>query len=634
MNVIVGGFLVLAPLLASRLSNRRSQVIAVGVVTLATAAALGIFTGKLTADQLAVRLASITLATLFGAGQLGRNSASSRPWSGPPTPSGWPVRWPPASSRRRPTTCSRRSARTLSAANAAAVYRCQGEQMVTRRPGPRPRGAGDADAAAEGQLPGRLHDRDLLVSARSTEPEAPMLAARGLDSLLWLPLLDPTATSSAPSCSPGNGTPGCRPRPWRPRELRRPRRPGHLRLRAVRAQTEVLEQVQALLLTTPPAWVAGFQVGATVGQRPGPDRRRLLRRGRAGRARLAFIPADARGKGLEASCWLPPCSRAPSAAWPARGRPACILNRLDRLVAREGGDEDFVTRPGRAAPSRRPHPARLGRPPGPPGAGPRLVQVAAPLGLGTQANESQGHLRPGHRLVSTPTGWSRPATPPASSSTGRCSRRRPPPTSPAPSTAWSSWSTSTPPAATTTTWPSSASNTTPGVAAAVRHGRVAHKAPTTCSSSTRECRWTSSCHPSRRSSARSSGPSPRRWWPPGGGDGPAAALDPVVLDQMAGMGLFGLPFPEEVGGMGADYTTLCLAIEELARVDSSVAITLEAAVGLGHADLALGTAAQHDRWLRPLAAGEKLGAFGLTEPGGGSDVGALTTWATSTATSG
>ena len=105
----------------------------------------------------------------------------------------------------------------------------------------------------------------------------------------------------------------------------------------------------------------------------------------------------------------------------------------------------------------------------------------------------------------------------------------------------------------------------------------------------------------------------------------AAALDPVVLDQMAGMGLFGLPFLEEVGGMGADYTTLCLAIEELARVDSSVAITLEAAVELGHADLAL----RHRRPARPvaaaLAAGEKLGAFGLTEPGGGSDAGALTT---------
>ncbi|HEY8556855.1 MAG TPA: acyl-CoA dehydrogenase family protein [Actinomycetes bacterium] len=109
----------------------------------------------------------------------------------------------------------------------------------------------------------------------------------------------------------------------------------------------------------------------------------------------------------------------------------------------------------------------------------------------------------------------------------------------------------------------------------------------------------------------------------------AERLDPVVLDQMAGMGLFGLPFPEEVGGMGADYTTLCLAIEELARVDSSVAITLEAAVGLGAMPIwRYGTPEQHQRWLRPLAAGEQLASFGLTEAGGGSDAGALRTRAT------
>ena len=109
----------------------------------------------------------------------------------------------------------------------------------------------------------------------------------------------------------------------------------------------------------------------------------------------------------------------------------------------------------------------------------------------------------------------------------------------------------------------------------------------------------------------------------------AERLDPAVLDQMAGMGLFGLPFPEEVGGMGADYTTLCLAIEELGRVDSSVAITLEAAVGLGAMpSWRYGTPEQHRRWLRPLAAGEQLASFGLTEPGGGSDAGALRTRAT------
>jgi short/branched chain acyl-CoA dehydrogenase len=102
----------------------------------------------------------------------------------------------------------------------------------------------------------------------------------------------------------------------------------------------------------------------------------------------------------------------------------------------------------------------------------------------------------------------------------------------------------------------------------------------------------------------------------------AQELDETVLDQMAGMGLFGLPFPERYGGMGADYFTLCLAIEELARVDSSVAITLEAAVGLGAMPIwRLGSEEQKQRWLPSLASGEGLGAFGLTEPGGGSDAG-------------
>jgi short-chain 2-methylacyl-CoA dehydrogenase len=106
----------------------------------------------------------------------------------------------------------------------------------------------------------------------------------------------------------------------------------------------------------------------------------------------------------------------------------------------------------------------------------------------------------------------------------------------------------------------------------------------------------------------------------------AEELDEAVLDQMAAMGLFGLPFPERYGGMGADYLTLCVAIEELARVDSSVAITLEAAVGLGAMPVyRFGTEAQKRRWLRPLATGEQVAAFGLTEPGGGSDAGALRT---------
>ncbi len=101
-----------------------------------------------------------------------------------------------------------------------------------------------------------------------------------------------------------------------------------------------------------------------------------------------------------------------------------------------------------------------------------------------------------------------------------------------------------------------------------------------------------------------------------------------IVRQMGQMGLFGLPFPEEYGGMGGDYFALCLALEELARVDSSVAITLEAAVSLGAMPIyRFGTEAQRQRYLPALASGEALGAFGLTEPGGGSDAAALRTTA-------
>nr|MDT0665323.1 acyl-CoA dehydrogenase family protein [Micromonospora sp. DSM 115978] len=101
-----------------------------------------------------------------------------------------------------------------------------------------------------------------------------------------------------------------------------------------------------------------------------------------------------------------------------------------------------------------------------------------------------------------------------------------------------------------------------------------------------------------------------------------------VVAQMAEMGLFGLPFPESYGGQGADYFALCLAIEELARADSSVAITLEAGVGLGAMPIyRFGTEAQRERWLPLLASGRALGAFGLTEPGAGSDAGGTRTTA-------
>lgn len=101
-----------------------------------------------------------------------------------------------------------------------------------------------------------------------------------------------------------------------------------------------------------------------------------------------------------------------------------------------------------------------------------------------------------------------------------------------------------------------------------------------------------------------------------------------IVREMGRMGLFGLPFPEEYGGMGGDYLALGLALEELARVDSSVAITLEAGVSLGAMPIHLfGTEEQKRTWLPRLCSGEMLGAFGLTEPDGGSDAGATRTTA-------
>ncbi len=101
-----------------------------------------------------------------------------------------------------------------------------------------------------------------------------------------------------------------------------------------------------------------------------------------------------------------------------------------------------------------------------------------------------------------------------------------------------------------------------------------------------------------------------------------------IVAKMGKMGLFGLPFPEEYGGMGGDYFAFCLTLEELARVDSSVAITLEAGVGLGAMPIfRFGTEAQKQDWLPRLCQGQALGAFGLTEPGGGSDAGATRTTA-------
>src|SRR3954462_10701588 len=99
-----------------------------------------------------------------------------------------------------------------------------------------------------------------------------------------------------------------------------------------------------------------------------------------------------------------------------------------------------------------------------------------------------------------------------------------------------------------------------------------------------------------------------------------------LVPTMGDLGLFGLVVPEEFGGADADFTSLCVAIEELGRVDQSVGITLSAGVGLGiNPILTFGSQEQKERWLPDLVAGRALAAFGLTEPEAGSDAGATRT---------
>jgi short-chain 2-methylacyl-CoA dehydrogenase len=99
-----------------------------------------------------------------------------------------------------------------------------------------------------------------------------------------------------------------------------------------------------------------------------------------------------------------------------------------------------------------------------------------------------------------------------------------------------------------------------------------------------------------------------------------------VVRAMGDLGLFGIPFPVEYGGGGAGLVSLCVAIEELARADQSMAITLEAGVGLGANPIyRFGTEDQRQQWLPDLVAGRALGGFGLTEPDAGSDAGGTRT---------
>lgn len=105
-------------------------------------------------------------------------------------------------------------------------------------------------------------------------------------------------------------------------------------------------------------------------------------------------------------------------------------------------------------------------------------------------------------------------------------------------------------------------------------------------------------------------------------------FDRAIFDKMAELGLTGIPWPEQYGGIGSDYLAYCIAVEELSRVDASVGVLLSAHTSLASWPIyKFGNEEQKQKYLRPLAQGEKIGAYGLTEPGSGSDAGAMRTTA-------
>ncbi|MEK4876290.1 acyl-CoA dehydrogenase [Bacillus sp. FSL W8-0102] len=105
-------------------------------------------------------------------------------------------------------------------------------------------------------------------------------------------------------------------------------------------------------------------------------------------------------------------------------------------------------------------------------------------------------------------------------------------------------------------------------------------------------------------------------------------FDRTLFEKMAELGLAGIPWPEEYGGIGSDYLAYCIAIEELSRVDASIGVTLSAHTSLaGWPIYKFGSEEQKQKYLRPMAEGRKIGAYGLTEPGSGSDASAMKTTA-------
>ena len=403
-SLSVGGFLVLAPLLAGRLTTGRDQVYISGVVALVVAFVLGMYVHRIDPSQLVLREILIVLGTMFALLNQGAYrrelSAFGRAAQTITVAASLAEGVEPDQAYELVAS----STRTLYEAAAVAVYRREGEVLVALAQDREPAIPRLPSRLELGSFPAALSGRPERVTGRTLSgPEAPMLEARGLGSMLWLPLIGAAGQTGAILLA------------WRQRDprlsasdLEASMRFAGLGARAIagseRAQgiAEVLHQIQALVLETPPSWASGYRIGvryqsASALAEIGGDFYDVVEVGDEG---VAFVIADARGKGVEASSLAAVLKGAYRTLVGEGAGPAATLSRMDRLVARESGEEDFVTAlsghvypNGRVVLASAGHPLPFGL------KAPHAPQIAAPLGLGTRPTDAFGLLRPGQRLI-------------------------------------------------------------------------------------------------------------------------------------------------------------------------------------------------------------------------------------------
>src|SRR6266567_2679623 len=388
-SLSTGEFLVLAPLLAGRVTTGRDQVFAAGLIALLVGFVLGRYPHEIQTSQMVLRLILIALGTMFALLNQGAYRRERSAFGRAADTITLAAALAAGLETEQAYELLVRSARTLYEAAAVAVYRRQGDAMVSVAQDREPLVAPLPARLDAGSFPAAFSGRPERVGGRSRSgPDGPVLEARGLSSLFWLPLIDAAGRQT-----------GVILLAWRQRG---PRLSASDR---VQAQAEVLHQIQALLLETPSPWTAGYRVGvryqsASTLADIGGDFYDVVEVGEAGADGLAFVIADARGKGLEASALAAVLKGAFRTLAGEGGSPAGSRVRLDRLVEREGGEEDFVTAlAGRVFPNGRVVLASAGHPL-PLGIGPPLhPRIAAPLGLGTRPDDAFGLLRPGQRLI-------------------------------------------------------------------------------------------------------------------------------------------------------------------------------------------------------------------------------------------